>query len=109
MSAEGLAVLAAQGVAHCPSLCGLWLGGKTSGCGCGCVCVRAHTCMQVWCGALVHVPVDVGDGGQGTGRCTICCPALCPYMCVSFYEYMGTCVCMRVCVHMDVVGAYIHI
>ena len=61
--------------------------------------------MRVWCGALVHVPVDVLDGGQGAGRCTICCLALCPYMCVSLYEYMGTCVCLRVCVHMGVVGA----
>jgi hypothetical protein len=38
MSAEGLAVLAAQGVAHCPSLSELHLDGKTGVCGCGCVC-----------------------------------------------------------------------
>jgi len=61
--------------------------------------------MQAWCGAWVHVPVHVGNGGQGAGRCTICCLALCPYMCVSLYEYVGTCMCMRVCVHMDVVAA----
>ena len=26
-------------------------------------------------------------------------------MCVSLYEYMETCMCLRVCVHMGVVGA----
>jgi len=40
MSAEGLAVLAAQGVAHCPSLSELHLNGKTG------VCVCARTCKR---------------------------------------------------------------
>ena len=44
MSAEGLAVLAAQGVAHCPSLSALWFCGKTGMC--VCVCAREHACKR---------------------------------------------------------------
>jgi len=44
MSAEGLAVLVAQGVAHCPSLSELWLRGKTGVC--GCVCARERACKR---------------------------------------------------------------
>ena len=40
MSAEGLAVLAAQGVAHCPSLSQLHFTSKTG------VCVHARACKR---------------------------------------------------------------
>ena len=43
MSAEGLAVLVAQGVAHCPSLSQLWLHGKTAGVCVG-VCEWSRAC-----------------------------------------------------------------
>jgi len=50
MSAEGLAVLAAQGVAHCPTLSALYLNGKTGVC--VCVCVHVHARVLRRLGAL---------------------------------------------------------
>jgi len=50
MSAEGLAVLAAQGVAHCPTLSALYLNGKTGVC--VCVCVHVHASVLRRLGAL---------------------------------------------------------
>jgi len=68
MSAEGLAVLATQGVAHCPSLSELNLDGKTGVCVCARACKRdrapwfrmregasrelKHTCFLAVCASL---------------------------------------------------------
>ena len=60
MSAEGLAVLATQGVAHCPSLSELHLDCKRGVHVCVCVCARAH----------VHASVVrcLGSGSERGGR-----------------------------------------
>ena len=60
MSAEGLAVLAAQGVAHCPSLSTLHLNGKTG------VCVCARACSVVR--RLGPLACACGGGGGGKER-----------------------------------------
>ena len=66
MSAEGLAVLAAQGVAHCPSLSMLYLHGKTG------VCVCARACSVVRRLGPLACACGGGGGLQGAGRCTTC-------------------------------------
>jgi len=78
MSAEGLAVLATQGVAHCPSLSKLDLDCKRGVRVCVCACVRGQ----------VHASVvwRLGSGcerGQVESSCTSCFFAVCATLCVS--------------------------
>ena len=78
MSAEGLAVLATQGVAHCTSLSELHLDCKRGVRVCVCVCARVH----------VHASMmqRLGSGcerGQVESSCTSCFFAVCVTLCVS--------------------------